>query len=170
MIAHAGKIHRVYCKQYSLSRHESGPTPAGVVLAHLGFPFNILCSLSMSPRPIREVGVPGLFSPRKSSLKFAVFFPFFFFFKFSLLALRIRDLLASTSSNHHFGPLSSYFNCLTMWLLKGTLRKSCVNYLLFISTSLTNGKNQQVRQDTVLSKDLKGMLRPEMSRSWGCLI
>ena len=46
MIAQAGKIHWVYCKQYSFSRHERGPTPAGVVLAHLGFPFNILYSLS----------------------------------------------------------------------------------------------------------------------------
>ena len=46
MIAHAGKIHWVYCKQYPFSRHERGPTPAGVVLAHFAFPFNILYSLS----------------------------------------------------------------------------------------------------------------------------
>ena len=44
---------------------------------------------------------------------------------------------------------------------------SSVNYLFFISTSLIYGKNQWIRQGIVWSKDLKGVLGPEMSRAWG---
>ena len=36
-------------------------------------------------------------------------FLYLFFFSFSFLALCVCDLLAATSSNHHFGLLSSYF-------------------------------------------------------------
>ena len=38
-----------------------------------------------------------------------------------------------------------------------------VNYLFFISISLTQGKNQRVRQGIVWTKDLKGVLGPEIN-------
>ena len=47
---------------------------------------------------------------------------------------------------------------------------SSVNYLFFISTSLIYGKNQQIGQGIVWSKDLKGVLGLEMSRAWGCQV
>ena len=40
---------------------------------------------------------------------------------------------------------------------------SSVNYLFFISGSLTYGENQQVRQGFVWTKDLKGVLGLEIN-------
>ena len=56
-----------------------------------------------------------------------------------------------------------------MRLLKAKLANriwSSVNYLLFISTSLIYGKNQQFKQSIVWSEDLKGVLGLEMRRAW----
>ena len=46
-------------------------------------------------------------------------------------------------------------------------RDLVICYLFFTSTSLIYGKNQQVRQGFVWAKDLKGVLRLEMRRTWG---
>ena len=48
--------------------------------------------------------------------------------------------------------------------------QSSVNYLFFISTSLIYGRSQEIRQDIVWLKDLKGVLWPEMSRAPRCLV
>lgn len=45
---------------------------------------------------------------------------------------------------------------------------SSANYLFFISTSLIYGKNQQVRQGILRSKDLKGVLGPDIKRFERC--
>ena len=47
---------------------------------------------------------------------------------------------------------------------------SSVNYLFFISISLIQGKNQQVRPGIEWSKDLKDVLGLERSRAWECLL
>lgn len=45
-----------------------------------------------------------------------------------------------------------------------------VNYSFFISISLVYRKKHQFRQGIVGSKDVKGMLGPEMSKVWGYLV
>jgi len=45
---------------------------------------------------------------------------------------------------------------------------SPIRYLFFMS-SLIYRKDRQIRQGIVCSKDLKGVLGPEMSRAWRCL-
>ena len=61
----------------------------------------------------------------------------------------------------------SYPHSLFERLLKGKLgKRSAVHHLFFISTSFIYRKYQQVRQDIVRSKDLKGVLWLEWSSAW----
>ena len=81
--------------------------------------------------------------------------------------------LPSSSVCRFIDSVWSFFRCYlihTVWeITEGEAREeiwSAVHHLFFISTSFIYRKYQQVRQDIVRSKDLKGVIWLELSSAW----
>ena len=53
---------------------------------------------------------------------------------------------------------------------RGSYKQIWLSVNNLISTSSVFGNNRHVRQDLYDKKDLKGVLGPEMSTTWGCLV
>ena len=77
--------------------------------------------------------------------------------------LAIYDFSLDATSCSQFVPT------ITEGGARGEICLSAKN-LFFIFTSLIYRKDQQVKQGSMWSRDLRGVPGPEMARAWGCLV